>query len=156
MRPEYFEGYFACIDSVARERKWLGITQAPGTESVRQYVLSAMSTGDPFFVALDGTKVVGWCDIPRGQREGFTHTGTLGMGVLSEYRHMGAGKALLEAAVKKARETGIQRVELAVFASNPVAVKMYERAGFSHEGVRRKGRFIDGKHDDLVLMALVF
>jgi RimJ/RimL family protein N-acetyltransferase len=153
MRPEHFDGYFACLDSVARERKWLGVTQAPGTESVRQYALSAIASGEPFFVALDGVKVVGWCDIPRGQREGFTHAGTLGMGVLSDYRHIGVGKSLLQAAMKRAREAGLQRVELAVFASNPVAIKMYEKAGFVHEGVRRKGRLIDGKYDDLVLMA---
>ena len=36
--------------------------------------------------AVDGSHVVGWCDVFIGQKPGFEHAGNLGMGVLKSYR----------------------------------------------------------------------
>ena len=49
---------------------------------------------------------------------------------------------------------GLERIELEVFVSNAAAIKLYEKAGFVVEGVKKKGRKLDGEYDDLVEMAL--
>jgi RimJ/RimL family protein N-acetyltransferase len=76
------------------------------------------------------------------------------MGVLAAYRGKGIGRNLLRSAISAARDVGITRIELEVFASNTVARRLYESAGFVEEGIKRNARIIDGKADDHISMAL--
>jgi hypothetical protein len=85
----YIEGFYRCLDSVARERRHLAFTQAPPFESARSFVLSNIAQNVPQLVALRGDEVVGWCDVSPMTREGFTHCGTLGMGVRKDFRRLG-------------------------------------------------------------------
>jgi ribosomal protein S18 acetylase RimI-like enzyme len=151
---EYIEGFYRCLDSVARERRHLAFTQAPPFESTCRFVLSNMAQNVPQFVALSGNDVVGWCDISPMTREGFTHCGMLGMGVRKDFRRLGIGRRLLEQTIGEAREMGLERIELEVFASNTPAIRLYDKAGFVIEGVKKRGRKLDGEYDDLVQMAL--
>lgn len=48
-----------------------------------------------------------------------------------------------------------ERVELEVYASNTPAIALYEKAGFAHEGRRRRALLRDGVHDDIVMMGLL-
>jgi len=52
-------------------------------------------------------------------------------------------------------DEGLTRVELEVFASNTAAISLYTKCGFEREGVKRRARYIDGKYDDIILMALL-
>lgn len=151
---EYIEGFHHCLDSVARERRYLAFVQAPPFESAREFVLSNIAKNVSQLVALSGNDVIGWCDISPMRLEGFTHCGTLGMGVRQDFRGLGIGTRLLEQTISEAREMGLERIELEVFASNAAAIKLYEKAGFVVEGVKKKGRKLDGEYDDLVEMAL--
>ena len=151
---EHISGYHKCLDSVARERKYIGLVQAPPIESTREFVRSNIQNNYPQFVAVEKEKVVGWCDIRPQKGEGFTHNGILGMGVLDGYRGQRIGTRLLEATMEATREFGIERVELEVYASNTPAINMYEKWGFEHEGVKKKARKLDGEYDDIVVMAL--
>jgi len=58
-------------------------------------------------------------------------------------------------AIAAAWEVGMTRIELEVLASNPKAIRLYEKLGFVHEGVKRRARHLDGAWDDNVLMALL-
>lgn len=151
---ETIESFHRCLNAVARERRHLAFVQAPSFESARQFVLSNIARNMPQFVALSGDDVVGWCDIIPMELEGFTHCGELGMGVRKDFRRLGIGTRLLEHTLGEAREMGLERIELEVFASNTAAIRLYEKAGFVIEGVKKKGRKLDGEYDDLVVMAL--
>ena len=151
---EYIEGFHRCLDSVARERRYLAFVQAPPLDSARKFVLSNIAENVPQLVALSGNDVVGWCDISPMKREGFTHCGRLGIGVRKDFRRLGIGTRLLEQTIGKAREMGLERIELEVLASNTAAISLYEKAGFVVEGMKKKGRKLDGEYDDLVEMAL--
>ena len=48
---------------------------------------------------------------------------------------------------------GLHRVELTAYASNPSAIKAYEKAGYKHEGVKRQSGFRHGVFVDKVQMA---
>jgi ribosomal protein S18 acetylase RimI-like enzyme len=85
-------------------------------------------------------------------RRSIAHVGTLGMSVKGDWRRKGIGRELLAAAVEWAPTAGIKRIELYVYARNEPAIKLYETAGFTHEGRRRC--FIregDAYLDDLVM-----
>ena len=154
MTEQHFEGYYSCMDVVARERRYLGFLEAPELEASRRWVLSNIKKDAPCFVAVDNEIVVGWCDIQLRTTPGFTHRGELGMGLLPKYREKGIGVKLMTAALRKAGELGLERVELKVFASNTRARRLYEKFGFVLEGQKKEARKLDGVYDDVVEMAL--
>lgn len=108
--PEDAEGFHACLDLVAREGKYLALLEAPPLEDVRLFVRSNVERGIPQVVALDRLRVVGWCDIVPGWHHALRHCGTLGMGLLPEYRGRGIGKSLFQECLRLAAQTGISRV----------------------------------------------
>ncbi|MEM1045103.1 MAG: GNAT family protein [Pseudomonadota bacterium] len=52
-------------------------------------------------------------------------------------------------------QLGLNRIELEVFAFNPRARHVYEKAGFVHEGTRRQALWWDGRPIDAHVMAIV-
>ena len=151
---EYIENFHRCLDSVARERKHLAFLEAPPLDSTRDFVISNITKNVPQFIAIKGNDVIGWCDILPEQMEGFRHNGTLGMGVLKEYRQLGIGKKLAERTINKAKQQNILRIELDVLASNLPAIGLYEKLGFQVECIKKNARIIDGVFDDLIQMVL--
>lgn len=154
MTEAYIEGYHHCLDAVARERRYLAFVEALPLAASRTYVLSMLASGAPQYVALRDAQVVGWCDITPHRFVGMMHCGSLGMGVLSDFRGQGIGLGLITHALNATRAGGLERVELEVFASNMPAIRLYEKVGFIVEGVKRKARKLDGLYDDIVEMAL--
>jgi DNA-binding MarR family transcriptional regulator len=78
---EHVDSYHACLDAVATERRYLALLHAPAIEATRAFVQHNIATGEIQLVALDGSEVVGWCDIVSRPMEGFEHVGALGMGL---------------------------------------------------------------------------
>lgn len=145
----------ACIDSVARERLFLGNTRGFSPEQTREFIQFVKSAGGVHLVALDGDDVVGWCDVTPQIYEGLTHAGRLGMGLLPKYRGQGWGTKLVTQALSIAFKAGLERIELEVFASNVGAIKLYRNFGFCEEGKKRKARKLDGMYDDIFLFGLL-
>lgn len=148
------ESFHACLDAVARERRHIALLEAPPIYNIRAFVNENVSSGQPQFVARQGQRVIGWCDIIPDDMPSFAHTGTLGMGLLPEFRGQGLGRRLLEATLTRAYDIGIERVELQVFESNTAAIRLYEKIGFQTEGRLHKKLCIDGVYQDVIQMAL--
>jgi ribosomal protein S18 acetylase RimI-like enzyme len=149
-----FEQLREVLDTVARERRYLALLQAPPPERSFAFYRSLLAEGQ-CHVALDGTRVVGWCDIQPAFGETRRHTGTLGMGLLPECRHRGVGSRLLAAAIATAWSRGLSRIELTVREDNLNAKALYERLGFQHEGIKRQSMRVDGRFYDCHAMALL-
>lgn len=148
-------GYRLALDSVARERRYLRLTQAPPLGRSQDFVASNLERGNPHFIAEVGGQVVGWCDVCRSDDAGSEHVGSLGMGLIAEYRSRGIGRALLAATIEDA-STRFRRVELEVYASNTAAIRLYEQAGFAHEGRRRGAIDLGAGDEDVLMMARLF
>ena len=118
--------------------------------------MDAMEREEIRLIAIDDSQIVGWCDIETNDREGFSHSGKLGMGVLKEYRGQGLGTKLLEDTLSVAKGRGLERVELDVYASNSTAISLYEKFKFQVEGRKRMARKLDRTYDDIIVMALLF
>ena len=151
--PDDMEGLRAALDAVARERRYLTLLRAGTLDETRSFVESLLRGGGVHIVARAEGRVVGWCDVLRHHREGTRHGGVLGIGLLPEWRERGVGAALLARTLEAAEAAGMTRVELEVFASNTRAIRLYEGAGFVHEGLKRRARCIDGRVEDIVCMA---
>ncbi len=142
------------LDAVCRERRHLAFTEAPPLAEAYRYVTGLIGRKDVQIVAKSGNELAGWCDVTRLELPGFDHCGRLGMGVAKSLRGRGIGTALLKEALRRARENGLSRIELEVFASNEAAIRLYRKTGFVMEGRKIGARKLDGRTDDVCLMAL--
>lgn len=155
IQEEDIESFRDTLGSVARERKFLAFVDSPPLEGTREYVRSNIEQKVAHYVAVVDGNVAGWCDITRNtSRPVFTHIGHLGMGVAAQHRGKGLGKALMAAALNHAREQGLSRIELEVYASNEPAKALYRSFGFEREGIKRKHAFFGDRFEDSELMAL--
>lgn len=67
-------------------------------------------------------------------------------------RRRGVARALLDAALRRARREGARRLTLRVLGHNTPARTLYEAAGFTVEGVLREEFLLDGRYVDDVMM----
>ena len=88
------------IAAVAAERRYILMLEAPPLERVQNFVFGNIHNNHAQYVAVDSNgddeKVVGWAEIVPKQRESLSHIGTLGMGILEDYRGQGIGGRLLD------------------------------------------------------------
>lgn len=153
IEEKYAESYRKIVDRVARERKFLAITEGFSLEQTKLFMRESIKNKQPNFFAInEKDEVIGWCDIRPKDFKAEKHIGYLGIGVLSSYRGKGIGTKLLETSLKAATEKGLEKIELEVLASNIRAYKMYKKFGFFEEGKRLKALKINGYYYDIVLM----
>lgn len=150
----HIEGLQACIDEVARERRWLSIVEGFPLDQTAAWVVVNRQRGNPFMVAVDGDVVAGWCEVRRDALPGRGHCGLLGMGLRAPYRGRGLGRRLIEGCLREARERGFERIELMVRSPNVRALQLYRSVGFEEEGRRRDALRLDDGPEDEILMAL--
>lgn len=147
--------FHAAVDQVARERRYLAMLEAPPLEQTEKFVAESVKRDWAQFVAVEGATVLGWCDaIPGQAARGTAHVATLGVGVIHSHRGQGIGRKLIDAAIAKARDQGIEIIELSVQGSNARAIALYRKMGFVEEGRKIRGRLVDGIYEDVILMAL--
>ncbi|MGZ4199012.1 MAG: N-acetyltransferase family protein [Thermoleophilia bacterium] len=84
------------------------------------------------------------------------HVFEFGMSVGADYRGIGVGSALLEAALAWAASVGYVKVVLSAFPHNKRAIIFYERHGFTLEGCRARQFLRDGRYlDELIMGRLI-
>ena len=156
IEPQHVDGFHAVLDVVARERRYLAFLEAPPIEAARVFVENNRARGYPHLIALWDDQVVGWCDITPMNRPIYAHCGVLGMGLLPAFRGQRLGTRLIRAALAEARRIGLHRVELTVRETNASAISLYKAMEFKIEGVKRDGVQIDGRYENLLMMAVLF
>src|SRR5258708_16214683 len=133
--------------AVAEERDGIG-TEPPVDIEKR----AASWTLDGTIVAVGNGALVGSIHVATSGR-GF---GEIGMAILREWRGRGVGSALMEAAIEWARERGLHKLSLGVFAHNAAGIALYRKFGFVEEGRRVKHmRRQSGELWDIVDMGLL-
>ncbi len=97
-----------------------------------------------------GDRLVGAITCERDPRTKVRHVGHIvGMMVTTDEQGQGVGRALLAALIERASaDAELHQLTLSVTSSNELAVRMYERAGFTRYGtlpraIRVAGRFFD-------------
>ena len=90
-----------------------------------------------------------------GPRIIYSHCGTLGVGLLPEFRGKGIGRQLMRRTIDAAFAFGLTRIELTVREGNAKAIGLYKSLGFEMEGLHRNAVFIEGQYENLRSMALL-
>lgn len=145
-------GWWSACEQVAAEKAYLGLVSLPPFDPERALPNRMIARNWPMYCALDEGRVVGWVDIIPNEVPECAHRGTLGMGLLASYRGRGLGSRLLEAAQAHAPESGLTKVELAVYTSNVSAISLFLKFGFTEAGMWRDYRRLDGVTYDALLM----
>ena len=115
--------------AVAEERDGIA-TEPPVDVEAR----AASWTIDGTLVAVARAELIGSL-VVEPSRHGF---GEIGMAVAREWRGRGVGSTLLAAAIEWARDRGLHKLSLGVFAHNTAAIELYRKFGFLEEGRRIK------------------
>jgi putative acetyltransferase len=158
---------------VAICRAGVGVVQLPdemrksdeeALENVRKFLPGGTNAGPRgcLFVVEMERRVVGEGSIKRMAPSRLRHIAHIGLSVHPELQGQGLGRALMQAMMDWARSVrdpklpDITRVDLAVFADNARARRLYESFGFEVEGVRKNFiRYEDGRMTDDLIMAVM-
>lgn len=152
---KYFKSFHKALTEVAHERIYVEMIEPPPLDNVAAYQQGLIQAGGASYYAInENDEVVGWADIFPDDNPRLKHRGSLGMGVIKKYRGQKVGERLLKACLLKAKEAGLEKVELNVYASNTIAHKLYKKLGFQEEGYIKHYRKLDGKYFDCILMGL--
>ena len=120
---------------LAEFRSWFGKSE-PGEESMRDSVGRIMGGGDgEYLLAAGGAAAVAVCQL-RFRWSVWTGAEDCWLEdlfVREGARRSGLGRALVQAAIERARERGCGRIELDVNEDNGPALALYEACGFSLE-----------------------
>jgi len=152
-RPEDFEAMLAMFQSLSAEALRFG--NPPYDRARLERWVSGLE-GGILLLAFDGEKVVGVAMVFGRGRTGFRGIGEFVSYIHQDYHRKGLGTFLAKTILQEAKAKGFRRVSLQVVADNTGAIKVYERAGFLHEG-RMKAAFLgdDGDYHDKLVMGVL-
>ena len=155
-QEKYFESFHKALSSVAKERLYIEMIEAPPLINVAEFQRGLIAKNGPVYYAVKEDRVIGWCDVFPEDNPRQNHRGSLGMGLLPEFRGKGIGAQLLKACLAHAKTFGLEKVELNVYTTNTAAIALYKKIGFVQEGHIKKYRKLDGVYYDCLLMAMEF
>jgi RimJ/RimL family protein N-acetyltransferase len=154
-RPTDARALSQLFTAVRNEGRWLVTPPSAVSESSEAFWIGEMVRSDRncALVAEVNGDIVGNVLVSVDQSVVSDHVGTLSIAVASDWRDVGIGTALVQAALAWARQQRLGKVALGVFPDNERAIAVYERVGFVREGLRRRQYRSGADYRDEVLMA---
>jgi L-amino acid N-acyltransferase YncA len=118
-------------------------TDDPGTKDI---------TAGQNLVARAKGRVIGWATLDPARGGRGTDVATVGVFVSPEYRRMGLGRTLLNAATDIATSNGISKVVTGIAPKNVPALLMHKKCGFKAVRMLRNAGVAKGQWQDAVLL----
>lgn len=155
--PDDAADLVSILDQVGREGRYIANDGAFfSVEHQREMIVRRDPDSHLILVADCRGRVVGTFEMVRGNLAKNRHTATFAMALLKPFRGRGIGAALLARGEAWAVAQGVEKIHLAVFATNLGALSLYHKAGYVEEGRRRDQFRIAGEAVDEILMAKFF
>lgn len=110
----------------------------------------------PLWVVEEDGEVIGWLSLGDfwDGRPAYHATAEIGLYVKDGYRARGLGRRLVEEAIGRAPELGIETLIAGTFAHNGPSVKLFERFGFEKWAHFPEVAELDGVKRDLLVLGL--
>ncbi|GCE15949.1 GNAT family N-acetyltransferase [Tengunoibacter tsumagoiensis] len=100
-------------------------------------------------------EIAGMLTFNTSKRPRLQHAGEFGISVRRKYWHIGIGSHLLAYLIDWAKQTRtIRKINLRVRVDNDAAISLYEKYGFTKEGMITRDMSIHGEFIDAYLMGL--
>ncbi|MEL2243008.1 GNAT family N-acetyltransferase [Leclercia adecarboxylata] len=129
-------------------------TEPPDTQEMLARLKNVQSRGFPWYIAMQGEEVIGYCYISRyRERHAYRFTVENSVYIDPAYQRQGVGKALLDQALTWARSQGYrQMIAVVGDSANVASVALHLRAGFTEIGTLKDIGFKHGRWLDTVLL----
>jgi RimJ/RimL family protein N-acetyltransferase len=134
-RPKDARSFFEMWSAVVAEGRFVRPDET--RRPVRFYKRTFKRSWSPDradLVAVGGRRVVGHLTVVREDSSVCRHVASLGIAVGERWRGRGVGSALMQEAIRWARQMGVEKLALSVYPDNAAAREMYRRFGFVEEG----------------------
>jgi N-acetylglutamate synthase len=116
---------YASVYKLWQDTEGMGLNSTDDTEdAIRRYLARNPGTS---FVAEKNYEIIGALLCGTDGRRGYIYHAA----VHREYRNLGAGRAMLQAAMQALAAEGISKAALVVFASNASGNRFWEQNGFA-------------------------
>ena len=99
-----------------------------------------------YWVAEEQGEVIAYLNLQKILEEGDIYK----IAVRLDKRRQGIGEQLLEYAIQEAKKEGITQITLEVRKSNTAAISLYQKKGFSQEGIRPD--YYEKPKEDAIIM----
>ena len=99
-----------------------------------------------FFVVEEKEKILAYCSMQTVLDEG----DILNVAVSPDRQREGIGHFLMDSLIRLAEQQGVTTIHLEVRVGNETAIRLYERMGFTRDGIRRK-YYTDPVEDALLM-----
>jgi len=157
LRWEDLDDCVSFINDLVKEKKtepYLGImadaiqTRESEAEWLAKQLLGIEKRNIVSVVAEVSGRLEGNASMTRGSYDDSRLHGALGIAISKKHRDRGIGLEMMRTLVRESRKIGLRTLELEVFANNPRAIHVYEKAGFKQTGrfpkkIARRGKSID-------------
>lgn len=129
-------------------------TEVPAISDMRARWLKLCEADLPWFVLMDEGVVKGYCYLSRYRtRMAYQFTLEDSIYVDENFRHRGAGKALLAKSIEWAERQGYRQLVAVVGNSeNEASLALHQRAGFTLTGTLKNVGFKHGRWLDIVIL----
>jgi L-amino acid N-acyltransferase YncA len=110
----------------------------------------------PIRVIENGGEVIGWLSLSDfyDGRPAYHATAEIGVYVKEDYRGEGIGRRLVEEAIRRGPELGLNTLTAGIFAHNEASVGLFEGTGFQRWAHFPNVAELDGVERDLVVLGL--
>lgn len=106
-----------------------------------------------FLVAVVDGRIVGYSRCEGSNLKRLSHKVEFGICVLKDYWGYGIGRNLLKESITWADFIGVKKMNLHVLEINTKAIQLYEKFGFTVEGVLKNDKLLsDGKYYNTIVM----
>lgn len=153
-RIEDAESLIRNVNLVGSEEVYIMLDRVEDLEAERRWLEAFDGRRTVLFVADSAGEIVGSADCHGGTYPKTQHVGDVGIAIRDGWREVGLGRLLMGRVLEWMRARGFKKAELAVFATNARARRLYESLGFRDEGARRRHVLIRGTYEDELLMGL--
>jgi RimJ/RimL family protein N-acetyltransferase len=154
-RPGDARSFLEAFRSVAAERRFIQTEEVSQTARQCRKLFRHPVTGEGAnLVAVAGGGIIGSISVQRDAHPATRHTASIGMFVTAAWRGRGVGTALMDGAMRWARDAGVERVDLSVYPHNQAAIALYRAFGFVQEGRLIRHAKKSYGYEDEILMAV--
>ncbi len=148
--------YFECLKKIDQETKFM-MFEPDERQFDENLITSYLTNKDDLFVgAFSEHEIVGILSAKRGSFRRIRHSAYIVIGIRQAFQRQGIGSKLFDKLDEWARKNQLKRLELTVEVSNTPAINLYEKQGFSIEGIKRKTMLVDGEFVDEYMMAKLY
>ncbi len=148
--------YFECLKSIDQETKFM-MFEPDERQFNEELIVNYLSDeSDLFLGVFSEHEIVGFLAAKRGTFRRIRHSAYIVIGIRHAFQGQGIGSKLFDKLDEWARKNQLKRLELTVEVSNTPAINLYEKQGFSIEGIKSKTMLVDGEFVDEYMMAKLY